>query len=245
MSIVFITGGARRIGRRLAECFAAKGWTVGVTYNASMEDKESLDKQFKLENVQSAFSRCDVSNEVQLLASLEELSVALGTPDVIVSNAGIFPDAKPIADTTPQDVLDAIAVNTLPLLTIARWLHAQTIADVPNVRRLIAITSLGAVELWKDRLPYNVSKSALQTMAFSLARSLAPHIAVNTVAPGAIVIPDEPSESDTAVTVADRIPMKRYGTADDVFDAVHYFATCSSYITGQLIMVDGGYHRVR
>ncbi len=257
MSVVFITGGARRIGRRLAECFAAKGWTVGVTYNSSVKAKESLEKQFKLDSVTSAFSRCDVANEAQLLVSLKELSDLLGTPDVIVSNAGVFPDAKPIAETEAQDVLDAIAVNTLPLLTIARWLHAQTSSKspadahvdahkgAPHVRRLIAITSLGAVELWKDRLAYNVSKSALQTMAYSLSRSLAPHITVNSVAPGAIVISDEPSASDTAVTKADRIPMQRYGTADDVFDAVHYFATCSSYITGQLIMVDGGYHRVR
>jgi len=244
VSVVFITGGARRIGRRLAERFAANGWSVGVTYNASVSEMESLKNQLDGAGIHSAFSQCDVAKEDQLRSSLDVLREHLGPPDVIVSNAGIFPDPKPIASTTPQDVLDAIAVNTLPLLIIARWLHAQ-LASSDQVRRLVAITSLGAVELWKDRLPYNVSKSAVQTMAYSLSRSLAPHIAVNSVAPGAIVMREEPSDSDTAVTTVERIPMKRYGSADDVFDAVHYFATCSPYITGQLIMVDGGYHRVR
>ncbi|MDZ4746087.1 MAG: SDR family oxidoreductase [bacterium] len=260
MSVVFITGGARRIGRTLAERFASDGWSVGVTYHTSQEAKTELEERFRTSGIVSAFSRCDVSKERELQASLEELKSVLGVPDVVVSNAGVFPDAKPLAQTEQQDVLDAIAINTLPLLTIARWLQAQnaerldtkhvkgqdTIHDERHeVKRLIAITSLGAVELWKDRIAYNVSKSALQTMAYSLSRSMAPHIAVNSVAPGAIVMPEEPSTSDDAITSASRIPMQRYGTADDVFDAVNYFATCSSYITGQLIMVDGGYHRIR
>lgn len=245
MSVVFITGGARRIGRRLSERFAADGWSVGVMYNASGTQKDELAARFKAEGVHAAFSRCNVAKEHELQTSLDELTSALGSPDVIVSNAGIFPDAKPVAETFLADVVQAISVNTLPLLTIARWLEAQPKFSKEYVRRLVAITSLGAVELWKDRLAYNVSKTALQTMAYSLSRSLAPHIAVNSVAPGAIVIEDEPSKSDDAVTTAKRIPMQRYGTADDIYDAVHYFATCSPYITGQLVMVDGGYHRVR
>jgi NAD(P)-dependent dehydrogenase (short-subunit alcohol dehydrogenase family) len=67
-------------------------------------------------------------------------------------------------------------------------------------------------------------------------------MSVNTVAPGAMHIPDDPNGHEHAMTSVDRIPMRRFGTADDVADAVWFFASCSPYITGQFIAVDGGYH---
>ena len=106
--------------------------------------------------------------------------------------------------------------------------------------------SLGAHEIWRDRIAYNVSKSALHTMVQTLARGLAPRISVNSVAPGIIVQPNDVAEHERAGMIGiDRIPMERYGDVADVFDAVWFFATASRYITGQTIIVDGGYHLTR
>src|SRR5690606_4446286 len=113
----------------------------------------------------------------------------------------------------------------------------------PN-SRIINIASLGALEIWKGRVPYHISKSALLHLTKAMAVELAPNISVNCVCPGAIHIPEEPAE-DSSLISTDKIPMKRYGNVDDIFDAVYFFATCSAYITGQNIIVDGGYHYSR
>ena len=99
--------------------------------------------------------------------------------------------------------------------------------------------------MWRDRIDYNVSKAALLRLVQTLARSVAPDITVNSVAPGAITGGMETTEADAAAVKVGRIPMGRYGTADDVFDAVWFLATASAYITGQTIIVDGGVHLVR
>ncbi len=243
MPIVFITGGARRIGRHLALNFARRGWDVGFTYHTSSEAAIQTLSDLQAFGVRADMKRCDVANDDELSHAVHRLTETLGTPDVIVSNAGIFPDRRSISELDTSAFRATLDVNTTPLLTLARSYHATL--GKGQVGRIIAISSIGAVEVWKDRIDYNVSKSALVTLVQTLARSLAPSISVNTVAPGAIVMPDEPSTADSAVASVERIPMGRYGTPDDVFDAVMFFATCTPYITGQLLTVDGGYRLVR
>jgi NAD(P)-dependent dehydrogenase (short-subunit alcohol dehydrogenase family) len=104
--------------------------------------------------------------------------------------------------------------------------------------RIVNIASLGAFQIWKDRIPYNVSKAAVVQLTKALARSLAPDIMVNAVAPGAIAIPDEPAAG--GMIAPSRIPMGRHGSTDDIFNAVYFFADTATYITGQTLIVDGG-----
>lgn len=243
MPIVFITGGARRIGKQLALNFARRGWDVGFTYHTSSEAAVQTLQELQQIGVRADMKRCDVANDDELTHAFQRLNETLGTPAVVISNAGIFPDRRTINELDAAAFRATLDVNTTPLLTLAKAYHAALKNDQQG--RLIAISSLGALEVWKDRIDYNVSKSALVTLVQTLARSLAPSITVNTVAPGAIVMPDEPSSSDAAVASTDRIPMGRYGLPQDVFDAVWFFATATSYITGQLLTVDGGYRLVR
>lgn len=243
MPIVFITGGARRIGKQLALNFARRGWDVGFTFHTSADAAVQTLQELQQIGVRADMKRCDVANDDELMHAFQRLCETLGTPDVVISNAGIFPDRRTINELDAAALRATLDVNTTPLLTLAKAYHSALEND--RTGRLIAISSLGALEVWKDRIDYNVSKSALVTLVQTLARSLAPSITVNTVAPGAIVIPDEPSSSDAAVASTDRIPMERYGLPDDVFDAVWFFATATSYITGQLLTVDGGYRLAR
>ncbi|RPI67864.1 MAG: SDR family oxidoreductase [Ignavibacteriae bacterium] len=244
MPIVFITGGARRIGRQLALGFARQGWDVGITYHTSAEAATETVGELHALGVRADMKRCDVSNDDELSHAFRRLCETLGTPDVVVSNAGIFPDRRSVDDLDTDALRATLNVNTTPFLTIARE-YRTALAGTDRRGRLIAMSSLGALEIWKDRIDYNVSKASLVTLVQTLARSLAPTIAVNTVAPGAIVLADEPSAADAAVASTERIPMGRYGNGDDVFDAVWFFATCTNYITGQLLAVDGGYRLVR
>lgn len=241
MSVVFITGGAKRIGRGLTSGFAAMGWSVGVIYHTSGTEAIELVTELTAAGVRVEAIAADVANHDALVTALDHLTSRLGEPDVIVSNAGIYPPATSVPELTIEQLRTTLSVNTEPLLTIARWLSVRK--EKP-LYRLIAISSLGAFEVWNNRVDYNVSKSALVTLVRSLARTLAPTVVVNSVAPGAIINQLQPTQADLSVTSLSRIPMERYGTPNDVFDAVRFFATATPYITGQTLLVDGGHHLV-
>ncbi len=240
MSVVFITGGGRRLGRAMALGFAERGYDVGITFHTSSDEARSAVDAIHAMGRRSHAVQADVATDLALQAAFDVLVAELGVPDVVISNAGVFPDAN--AHASASDVRSAIDVNTLPLVTLARCIERH-----PSVggTRLVAISSLGGLEIWKDRLAYNVSKSALNTAVRSLARSMAPQVTVNAVAPGAIEQPTERTDADKGLTQLERIPMRRYGTAADVFEAVWFFSTTTTYITGQIISVDGGYGLVR
>lgn len=244
MPSVVITGGARRIGGALARAFAQRGYDVGITYHTSADAAHATVLACTQAGVRATAQACDVADERSLVRAFDALVAEHGVPDVVVSNAGVFPDAMSVDALEADIIRRTIDVNTIPLVTLGKA-YQRHIRATSGTGRLISISSLGAIETWRDRLPYNVSKSALLAAVHSLARSLAPSIAVNTVAPGAIRIIDEPTEADNAMSRVDRIPMGRHGTTDDIMDAVWFFATCSSYVTGQFLAVDGGYHLTR
>jgi pteridine reductase len=98
---------------------------------------------------------------------------------------------------------------------------------------------VGAVRAWPGYVPYGVSKAGVIMLTRGLAAALAPRIQVNAVAPGVVLLPERfPLESSRRL--ARRIPMGRHGTPADVAQAVRFFATCSPYVTGQVLFVDGG-----
>ena len=244
MPVAVITGGAHRIGKGLALRFAQRGYDIAVTYNTALDEAIATQKKIEMMGQRCIMSKCNVAKPQMVRDSLEMFESELGHASVIVSNAGVFPEPHSVHETPSSLVQETLLVNTLPLLTIAQVYQESCTLHAAH-GRLISLGSLGALEIWKDRIAYNVSKSALQTMALTLARGLAPTISVNTVSPGAIAQPEEATANDANLIDPNRIPMKRHGTVDDIFDAVWFFATSSQYITGQTIVVDGGYHLVR
>lgn len=244
MPVVWITGGARRIGKGLALRFAERGYDVAFTYNTSGSLAEDVRSRIEAVGRRCAIARCDVRDTPMLAATMEHFVAEVGLADVVVSNAGIFPPPTSVSATSLEDLRYVLDVNTFPLYLIARE-YERMVRVEGRSGRIISIGSLGAFELWKERLPYNVSKSALFTTAQALARALAPTITVNTVAPGAIQQPEESTENDASLIDVARIPMGRYGTVDDIFEAVWFFATASTYLTGQVLTVDGGYRLTR
>jgi len=244
MPVAFVIGGARRLGRSISLRLASAGYDIGVTYHTSEAQATSLHSEITHIGLRCATTHCDLLHENALSASWDVLVQALGVPDLVVVAAGVFPNVQDPADLMPEEFIDAMRINALPLVVIAGN-YSRLCRQMEHEGRIVSIGSLGATEIWKDRLLYNSSKSAARSAALSLARSLAPRITVNIVAPGAIAQPHDATESDKALIPAERIPMQRHGTDADVCEAVMFFATASHYITGQTIYVDGGYGLTR
>jgi NAD(P)-dependent dehydrogenase (short-subunit alcohol dehydrogenase family) len=237
---VFITGSGRRIGRALALGFADAGWNVGVHYGSSRDEAIETLEAVRGRGVRGELYGADVRDREAIRSAIFEAADAFGSIDVLVNNAGVYPAAARIEDVSEQMWRSVVETNLY-----GEFYAAQAAAEVMlraegsgEAGRIVNLSSLGAFQIWKNRIPYNVSKAAVVQLTKSLARALAPRIAVNSVAPGAIEIPEEPAGG--GLLDAERIPMRRYGSVEDIFTAVWFFATTSSYITGQTLVVDGG-----
>lgn len=234
---VLITGSGRRIGRALALRFAERGWRVGLHYGSSEKRARQTLEEVRALGADAILLHADIRNRDQVRGMVTEAYAHFGSIDVLVNNAGIYPPATPIADVEEELWRSVLETNLYGEFFAAQAVAERMMADGTR-GRIVNLSSLGAYQIWKDRIPYNVSKAAVVQLTRALARALAPTITVNSVAPGVIELPEDPSPG--RLLPADRIPMRRYGTTDDIFRAVWFFAVDAGYITGQTLIVDGG-----
>ncbi len=156
-----------------------------------------------------------------------------GRLDILVNNAGLFESAA-LEDITAEQWDRIFATNTR-----APFLMGQ--AAYPHLRaaggRIINIGSLGGMHPWATHAHYCTSKAALHMLSQTMAKAWAPEVSVNCVVPGMIV---QGEVGEEYARFAEKTPMQRNGTAEDVAAAALFFATGPHFITGQLLAVDGG-----
>ena len=229
-----VTGGARRLGRGIALALAEAGADVTITYltSASEGTQTLADLQKKGRRAQAV--QCDVRDQNSVRLAVASAVSFHGRLDLVVNNAAVFEQASLANMTVAQ--WDAIfATNTRGPFLVSR-------EALPHLRaargRIINIGSLGGIRPWADHAHYCASKAALHMLTEAMAKAFAPDVTVNCVAPGWIAM--DGSNTDAAVHFAGKTPMRRAGTAEDVAQAVLYFATNNAFTTGQILAVDGG-----
>jgi NAD(P)-dependent dehydrogenase (short-subunit alcohol dehydrogenase family) len=231
-----ITGGVRRLGLHIAFGFAERGAVLGLNYHHATErEADHAQSECLKHGAKQVFLiKGDVTKEAESIVG--RFAKLAGGIDVVVNNAGVFPKRQSLDELSMKQFQETLTLNLAAPLAIAK----AAASHFPNTGgNIINIASLGGVQIWKERIDYNVSKSALITLTKALARELAPKkITVNAVAPGAIRIEDESAER--MGIAEDRIPLGRFGTPNDIVRAVLYFAFDAKYVTGQCLAVDGG-----
>jgi 3-oxoacyl-[acyl-carrier protein] reductase/pteridine reductase len=228
-----VTGGAKRIGRRLALTLAEAGADVAITYRGSAADAEQTAAELQALGVKALAIACDVGSEASVQAAVATAVAALGGLDLLVNNAGAFETTA--LESLTVDQWDAMfSTNTRGPFLVAKAAHTHLKAAHG---RIVNIGSLGGVHPWPTHGHYCTSKAALHMLSHTMAKAWAPEISVNCVAPGMIVF----GEVNPAYeSFARKTPMQRNGSAEDVAAAVLFFATGPHFITGQLLAVDGG-----
>ena len=230
-----VTGAAKRIGRAIALKLAAAGANVAITYFGSQADAEETVRALAGFDVEAFAVRTDLNDPESIRESVAAVVEEFGQLDILVNNAGVFESAA-LEEITVAQWDHMFSTNTR-----APFLVAQ--AAYPHLRaaegggRIIHIGSLGGTHPWATHANYCTSKAALHMLSQTMAKAWAPEISVNCVAPGMIV---QGEIGEAYVHFAERTPMQRNGTAEDVAAAVLFFATAPHFITGQLLAVDGG-----
>jgi NAD(P)-dependent dehydrogenase (short-subunit alcohol dehydrogenase family) len=240
--VCLITGGAQGIGEACARLFLEEGARV-VLVDIHKEKGESLQFQLQAQGHEVLFVTSDIGNKVEVDSLISHVLESYGRIDVLISNAGIF-KATPFLDVTEADFDEVLRVNLK-----GAFLIGQAVARVMKTQgggAIVHMSSVNGVLAIPEIASYNVSKGGLNQLTRAMALALADDgIRVNAVAPGTIatelankaVLTSEEARQK----ILGRTPMKRLGNPAEVAHVVAFLASdAASYITGEVITVDGG-----
>ena len=239
--VALVTGGAARIGAQISRTLANAGAIVAIHCHRSLAAAEDLVEEIEASGGEAFVVRGDLSEDEDRVALIESVIDRAGRLDILVNNASIF-EKIPLDEMTSDAAQMMWRVNAeAPLMLIqqaAPHLRFEGVNQPGSVINMIDNSS-GRND-WPELSHYCASKAALLSMTRSLAQELAPSIRVNAVGPGAILFQDWESE-DRRSAVLSSIPMGRQGNTEEIAETVLFLAAGPSYITGQIIDVDGGW----
>lgn len=238
--VAFITGATRGIGKAIALRFAKDGYDIALNYRKENEELNQTKSEIEKNGVKCFAVSGDVSVYEDCERMAKEIIENLGSIDCLVNNAGITKDML-LMRMKEEDFRQVIDVNLVGTFNVTK----TVIPFMMKARqgRIINISSVVGVAGNAGQANYAASKAGIIGFTKSLAKEVASrNILVNSVAPGFIqtdmtaVLKDEVKDE-----IAKSIPLKRMGTADDVANVIAFLASdAASYITGQVINVDGG-----
>lgn len=238
--IALITGGSRGIGKAIAEEFATNGYNLIINYVSDNTDLEKLKKDFIKLGADTLFVKADVTNFKSCENMIKMGMDRFGKIDVLVNNAGITKDSL-IMRMKEDDFDRVININLKGAFNVTRQVVPIMIKQ--KYGKIINISSVVGIVGNAGQCNYSASKAGIIGFTKSLAKELASrNIQANAVAPGFIATDMTEVLSDTVKeNINAQIPLKRMGTAEEVAKVVYFLSSeSSSYITGQVINVDGG-----
>ena len=236
-SIALVTGSARRIGRAIALRLASQGARLAIHYRSSDQEAIGTLNSAKELGADVELFRADLLDRKQRSALIDGIQTRFGGLDILVNNASAFGPAT-LEQTTPEMWDEQMDTNSKAPFFVAQT--AGALMQKSGKGKIVNIADPAGELIWPQYMPYSISKAALLAVTRGLAKSLAPEVQVNAVAPGPVQFPENYTEEQKHLAV-ERTLLKRPGSADDVVRAV-IFLIENDYITGEVLHVDGGRH---
>jgi len=235
--VALITGGAKRIGKEISRSLHANGYNVMIHYRSSKN--AAIELITELNNIRAnsaAATQCDLLDLKSIPSVIDHTIQQFGQLNALINNASTF-------YTTPIELVEEEFWNDL----MGSNLKAPAFLTKTATQHLRKTNGniINIVDIYADRPLSNhpiycAAKAGLEMLTKSLARDLAPEIRVNGVAPGAILWPENGNSEFTIEQIIERIPLNRMGEPSDIAKTVLFLITEATYITGQIIKVDGG-----
>ena len=238
--LALITGGTRGIGKQIALTFAKEGYDIAINYRTENDDLKNTKREIEANNVKFFSVQGDVTKFEDCEKFVKQIIEEFGNIDVLVNNAGITRDTL-LMRMKEEDFRQVIDTNLVGTFNVTK----NVISYMMKARngRIINISSVVGISGNAGQTNYAASKAGIIGFTKSLAKEVASrNITVNAVAPGFIDTQmTAVLKEDIKEEIAKKIPLKRMGTPQDVANVVKFLASSdSSYITGQVIHIDGG-----
>lgn len=238
--VALITGGTRGIGKEIAYTLAEENYDIIINYRTENEELMKLKKEIEQKRVRCLLLKGDVSNFEDCKKLVEEAINRMNHIDVLVNNAGITKDML-LMRMKPEDFNEVINVNLIGTFNMTKNVINYMMKERKG--RIINISSVVGISGNAGQTNYAASKAGIIGFTKSLAKEVASrNILVNAIAPGFIQTDmTNILKENVKDEIAKTIPLKRMRTAKDVANVVKFLVSeDSSYITGQVIQVDGG-----
>lgn len=237
--IAVVTGGARRIGRAIAEHLHGIGFDIALHYHRSGSSAQALADELCAQRAQSCqLFQASLQDAVELAGMIRALLESYDAIHLLVNNASGFAPT-PIESCTTGQFDHMLATNLRAPYFLVQGLLPRLRAGRAGIVNLLDVNIDRPL---RDYNVYGAAKAGLASLTRSLAVELAPEIRVNGISPGAILWPEGSDAFDEAAreTLVARTPLRRLGDPTDIARAVAFLACDAPFITGQVIVVDGG-----
>jgi 3-oxoacyl-[acyl-carrier protein] reductase len=241
-----VTGAATGIGRSAVLALARAGYDVAINYASSEAAARDTAAEAEKLGVKTLLIKCDVSDEAAVRAMIAKVGEAFGHLDVLINNAGTTASWKPkdLESLALEDWDRVFAVNVRGLFQVTR--AALPLLKMGNNPCIVNTASIVGLRPGPQPLPYAASKAAVVNLTKTLAWNLGPEIRVNAVAPGWMegdwmkrMLKDK--YEDLMGKRAKATPLKRCVTADDVAETMMTLVESNRFVTGEIIVIDGGF----
>ena len=237
--VVVVTGGSRGLGAATVRRFASEGANVVINYTEHQDAAEALKKEVDAYGVKSLLVKADVGDEASVKTMVDKVVSEFGAVDVLVNNAGIVFDI-PFADKSSDQWRRTMDVNLNGVYYCTKYF-------MPHINKngnIVNISSTNGIDAYHpDSVDYDVSKAGVIMFTKAMARSLAPEVRINCVAPGWFdtdINADLPK--DYVQSETEKISMGRFGQPGEIASVVAFLASDDArYMTGSVVVVDGGY----
>ena len=232
--VVLVTGGAKRLGQAIALALAKRRAHVVISYRTASREALLTTKALQQYGASALAIRTNLSKAADVQRLMERIRRRYGRLDVLVNSAAVF-ERTPFATLTERAWDEAINTNLKGAFLCA--LYASRLMRKSG--KIINIADWAGVRPYRDYLPYCVSKTGVIGLTKALAKELAPRIQVVAVAPGPILPPLQMNARERA-RIAERVPLKRWGSPQDIANTVLFLIEGTDFMTGSTVFVDGG-----
>jgi pteridine reductase len=234
--IALVTGAARRVGKAIALALADRGAHVVITYNTSGVEALATLQEIEARGVQGMALQGNIMHSGDVDILVREVINRFDRIDILVNNASNY--YKTPFETLNEEQWDDLVGTNLK----GTFLMSKRVGDEMlkvGLGKIINLADWAGFRPYKDYIPYCVAKAGVIALTKALAKTLAPHIQVNAVAPGPVMLPEDFSDNLRQAVVR-ATPLKRIGTPEDIARTVVFLVEGSDFITGAIIPVDGG-----
>ena len=238
--VAVVTGGASGIGEAIVRALCRDGFSVAINYNSSEAQALALASELSVNGSNVITIKADVSSSSDVNKMMETVKEELGTPEILINNSGIA-QQKLFTDITDEDWNRMMSVNLTGVFNTCRAVLPFMIHEKKG--RIINISSMWGQVGASCEVHYSAAKAGVIGLTKALAQEVAPSgITVNCVAPGAVDTKMMSSFSaEDKAALCEEIPLGRIGDAEEIAETVAFLVSDkSSYITGQVIGVNGG-----